>query len=208
MFGKSGSKSLSGFTSAAADRLPTDSIDVGDVRDRVSDGLSVARDQLAGARDALAPRAEAARDALGPRLAPVREQVGAAASTAADHVGPVVDSARQHLRDDVAPAIAAAVENALEASAPARQEAKVRAEAALSAIKGDAVVPARRRRWPIVLLGFGLGTAIGVVVSRLVQQPQPTPYQPSPGPISMTRGTAAGEQDAAGSPTIEPSGDR
>jgi len=131
----------------------------------------------------MAPRLAAARDTIGPLV----DEASVRVAPIIDRVSPAVDTARTRLRDDVVPAMAAAVEN----SAPARAEARERATAALLALRGQE----RRkvRRWPVALgcliAGAVAGLAAGAMTRRSATPTQPTPFPapaPAPTPTSTT----------------------
>jgi hypothetical protein len=145
------------------------------------------------ARVAMAPRLAAARDAVGPLV----DEASVRVAPIIDKVGPAVDTARTRLRSDVVPAVAAAVEN----SAPARAEARERAEAALLALRGQ---QRKVRRWPIalgcLLAGAAAGMAAGALNRRLSTPVTPTPF-PAPAPTAT-----ATQEDAADSTAPYPAG--
>lgn len=130
------------------------------------------------ARVAMAPRIAAARDAVGPLV----DEASVRVAPIIDRVGPAVDTARTRLRTDVVPAVAAAVEN----SAPARAEARERAEAALLALRGQ---QRKVRRWPIALgclvAGAAAGLTVGALNRRMATSVTPTPF-PAPTPPTAT----------------------
>jgi hypothetical protein len=87
------------------------------------------------------------------------------------------------VREDIAPAVAAVVEAAIDASAPLYAEAASRAGDAANALRAsDAVnsvlnsdkvqllvaskAESRRRRWPFLLVGVGAGAAAFTIVKR------------------------------------------
>jgi len=159
------------------------------------------------ARGAAAPRLEAARVAVAPRLAAAREAVGPLVDEAStrmtpliERVGPAVDTARTRLRDDVVPAVTAAVEN----SAPVRAEAKERAGAALLALRGQ---QRKVRRWPIALgclvAGAAAGIAAGAINRRMATPVTPTPF---PAPTPTPTPTTTQEEVVAGTTAPYPAG--
>ena len=137
------------------------------------------------ARVAMAPRVAAAREAVGPLI----DEAGVRVAPLIERVGPAVDTARTRLRDDVVPAVAAAVEN----SAPARAEARDRAAAAVLALRGQ---QRRVRRWPIALgclvAGAAAGLAAGAINRKMATPVSPSPFPtPTPNPPTPTRDEGA-----------------
>jgi hypothetical protein len=106
-----------------------------------------------------------------------------------ERVGPAVDTARTKLRDDVVPAVAAAVEN----SGPARAEAKERAAAAVLALRGQQ--RKRVRRWPVALLCLLAGGAAGLAASKLTKKTSST-VTPTPFPTAAPKATEPDETSA------------
>ena len=133
-------------------------------------GMERLADTWDTARVAVAPRLAAARETIGPLV----DEASARMTPVIDRLGPTVDTARTRLREDVVPAVAAAVEN----SAPARAEARERATAALLALRGQE--RHRVRRWPIALgcliAGAAAGLAAGAMTRRGAAPVQPTPF--------------------------------
>lgn len=132
------------------------------------------------ARVAVAPKLAAARDAVGPWV----DEANTRMTPLIERVTPAVETARTRLRDDVVPAVAAAVEN----SAPARAEARDRAAAAVLALRGQ---QRRVRRWPIALgclvAGAAAGLAAGAINRRMATSVTPTPFPtPTPAPTPTT----------------------
>lgn len=134
------------------------------------------------ARVAMAPRIAAAREAVGPWV----DEASTRMTPVIERVSPAVDTARARLREDVVPAVTAAVEN----SAPARAEAKERAAAALLALRGQ---QRKVRRWPIalgcLLAGAAAGLAAGAINRKMATPVTPTPFPvtpPAPTPTTAT----------------------
>jgi hypothetical protein len=128
-----------------------------------------------------------ARDAIAPRLTTARDTVSPYLDTAAARVGPAIEDARARLRDEVGP------------------EAKVRATAALAALRGQAK-PARR--WPLalgcLLLGMaaGIGAAIAARPRATTTMPPPTPFPPdTTGTTTSTEPRARSSAGNASPPT-------
>jgi hypothetical protein len=85
-------------------------------------------------------------------------------------------------REDIAPAVAAAVEATIDAAAPIYNEAASLATDAVNSLRDSGAVNSvlnsdtvqslittkarRRRRWPFVLAGLGTGTAVFVIIKR------------------------------------------
>lgn len=108
--------------------------------------------------------------------------IDAAKDRLVDSLSSARDVAVTAVRDDIAPAVAAAVEAAREASGPVYAEAASRAGDAMSALRGsdaahavrnsDAVkilqgkTRAKRRRWPIVAAFVAVGATAATIVKQ------------------------------------------
>jgi len=162
--------------------------DVTATKDRLTDTWETAR-------DAIAPQLTAARIAVTPYVEEAAIRVGPLIDQARTKVSPAVDTARIKLREDITPAVLAAVESARETSAPTRAEAKERANLALLALQGK---QKKVRRWPIAAACLIAGAAAGIgagmmaAAKRSQQQPPmptPTPFPPA-APVDLTDNTA------------------
>lgn len=109
-------------------------------------------------------------DVLAGRMQPYAQNARKAAthraSEAWDWAEPRFEQAAETVQDtiqrDVSPRVSSAITTAAERSAPAREEAMERGTAALAALKGEA--PGKqRRRWPVALLLFVVGTGLGAL---------------------------------------------
>lgn len=101
----------------------------------------------------LEPYAEGARQAVAHRAADAWEWAEPRLEQAAE-------TAQETYHKDIAPRVSHALSTAAERSAPAREEALERGTAAVAALKGEP--PGKqRRRWPLAILFFLIGGAIG-----------------------------------------------
>jgi Family of unknown function (DUF5324) len=131
--------------------------------------------RIDGAREALTPRIDAAKEAFAPRIEVAGERLVQAADRAGEWAAPRLESAREQtmstVREQVAPRVAKALASAVSTTAPARDEAKQRGEAALAALRGE--LPARNRRWPRALLLLTTGAAAGAVAGLFARRREP-----------------------------------
>lgn len=97
-----------------------------------------------GARNAVAHRASEAWDWAEPRFEHAAETV------------------QETIQKDISPRVSSALTTAAERSAPARAEAMERGTAAVAALKGEARSK-QRRRWPVALMLFVVGTGLGAL---------------------------------------------
>ena len=130
----------------------------------------VSRDVKGGASSATetavdwaAPKVEAAKDWAGPKAEAAVDWAAPKAEAAKDWAGPKVESALDKIVDEVLPKVSEAVAGLLEATEPAREEAKVRGTAAVAALKGE-VKPPKPKRTKIGRLLFVVGAAVAAVV--------------------------------------------
>jgi hypothetical protein len=179
---------------------------VGAAREAVAPHLTAARVAVAPYVEEAGARVTPVIDRVAPRLDEARAKVTPVVETAVERFGPAVetavDTARTRLRDDVAPAVVAAVETARETSAPARAEAKERAANALLALQGR---QRKTRRWPFALAGLAAGAIAGIAASSLTKRPAPQEpvITPTPFPGSTpveTEGDSGTEAYPAGRP--------
>ena len=129
--------------------------------------------------EALAPRLDAAREQLAPRLAEAAEKTGQIANQLADEAReialPRIEAARDQavstMKKRVIPRVSKTISEAAAASAPVREEAKQRGEAAIAAMRGD--LPTRRRRWPRAILLMGAGAVAGAAAGLMAGRREP-----------------------------------
>lgn len=126
--------------------------------------VDTARERVGDLGDSLAPRVAAAREAA-------EAAVDTARQLAADRLVPGMRQAGETVRDTVVPAVSAAAGTAYEASRPVGREARRRGGAALTALLGEPVRPARR--WPSAALFLLLGAGLGMLAGTLVRRPRP-----------------------------------
>lgn len=115
---------------------------------------------------------DTAREYLGPAIGTAKESGSHALHAALAAMVPVVAAA--------APAVAAAKHKGSDLlSSDAAHEARERAALMLAAAKGEAVAK-KRRRWPLVMLFFAVGGAVGAAVTswlqRMTELPPETTY--------------------------------
>jgi hypothetical protein len=154
---------------------------------RTKPDVIATKDRLADtwetARDAIAPQLTAARVAVTPYVEEAATRVAPLIEQARTKVSPAVDTARIKLREDITPAVLAAVESARESSGPTRAEAKERANNALLALQGK---QKKARRWPIAAACLFAGAAAGITAGtiaaakRAQQRPPVPPATPFP----------------------------
>lgn len=101
----------------------------------------------------LEPYAEGARKAVADRAAEAWEW----AEPRLEHAA---ETAQDTYQKDIAPRVSTALSTAAERSAPAREEALERGTAAVAALKGEGHAKPKRR-WPLAILFFLIGGAIG-----------------------------------------------
>lgn len=164
--------------------------------------VGAARDLTTHAIDSARPHvthaAETARDS-------VLDAAVAARATVVDTVVPAVQVRATRVsdaaRDDIAPKVVAAVLAALAASEPVRDEAQARGSAVLAALKGQAVVPPKRRTHRI-RTSFGLLallTAAGAGWAALQRRRAGDPWSvPSTGTSTFPTTTPSSSATAPG----------
>lgn len=165
--------------------------------DPVREATGRTRERLAphaaNAKDAAAHYAGAARDLA---VETTRERVVPALVYAKDNAGPrvehAVEVARQRVRHDVVPRVYQAVDQARVAAEPVRDEARSRAGAALSVIKGEVTAAeiekvarkkrrrGRGRRILLITAAAGGGYAVFVWWRRRNAQPEWLTDEPDP----------------------------
>ena len=90
-----------------------------------------------------------------------RKVVSHRASEAWDWAEPRLEQAAETVQHDIAPRVSSALTTAAERSAPAREEALERGTAAYAALKGQPAAVQQKRRWPLAMLFFLVGGALG-----------------------------------------------
>ena len=171
---------------------------LGTAREKAAPLVDVAKERTAAAVDVARERTSTAVDAARPHVESARDSVVAAAR---DSVLPAVhDSAVRagEKAEEVAPrvvaAVSGAVSTALLASEPVRDEAMSRGTAAIAALKGEVVVPARKRSKlrRALSLFFLLGATGGAVFAwRRSQKSDPWTVPASSGPTGIAPKHAA-----------------
>jgi len=151
------------------------------------------------ARDTAVRYAETTRDWAAPK-------VEAAKGWAAPKVEPAVEK----VKDDVVPAVAAAVTAALAASEPVRTEAAQRGSAALLALKGEleAPKPKKHRLRKLFLLAGVLGAAYAGWKAWAAQSSAGSPTEPwtttgTSGAAGSSMGTVTGVTSATTRPSTD-----
>lgn len=128
-----------------------------------------AGNKLAGQAEMIAgrlePYAEGARHAVAHRAADAWEW----AEPRLEHAA---ETAQHTYEKDIAPRVSTALTTAAERSGPMREEAMERGTAAMAALKGESLAK-KKRRWPLALLFFILGGAIGAAGGMFGKQLMP-----------------------------------
>jgi hypothetical protein len=145
------------------------------------------------------------------RLIPVavaaRLVAGQRATAARVWAVPRLTAARHRVADDVVPALTEALNSAVEASKPVRDEAVARGTVALAALKGEPVAivkPKRRRRGRKVVAFVGLAGVTAAVVAWWRSQQQPVaPWEDSGTSSRSTVYPASGGTGATGASTAD-----
>ena len=109
----------------------------------------------------LGPYAESARDTAAERLTDARKWAA-----------PRLEDAAQAVQDTVAPRVSSALASTAQRVEPELKEAKKRGKAMAKALQGQ---QKKRRRWPIALLFFAIGGAIGAAVATARSAATPLP---------------------------------
>jgi hypothetical protein len=147
--------------------------------------MTVTKDKIT---DTMASRVSAARQLVDTKVLPYAVPASRkAADKAAKQASKQMAQAKVLVQEKLVPMASSAVDQALEASAPIREEAIRRGLLAAAALRGaEAVQIKKRRRWPIALLFLALGSAAGAAVAWLSQAGKPVQLTPYPLPTEGT----------------------
>jgi hypothetical protein len=147
--------------------------------------MTVTKDKIT---ETVAARVGAARQLVDTKVVPYAVPAGRkAAQQAAKRANKQVKQARVLVQEKLVPLASTAVDNAMTASAPVRQEAMRRGLLAAAALRGaDTVIVKKRRRWPMAMLALALGGAVGAVAAWLSQAGKPVHLSPYPLPAEET----------------------
>lgn len=152
-------------------------------------------------------RSSEVADRLGPAAKSARLTAAQKAVAARAWAAPRWTATRRRVADDVVPALAEALNSAVEASKPARDEALARGTVALAALRGEPVQivkPKRRRRGRKVVAFLGLAGVTAAVVAWWRSQQQPVaPWEDSGTSSRSTVYPASGGTGATGASSAD-----
>ena len=160
------------------------------------------------ARKNMEPHLKEARKQVEPRVQHAREVIQPYVDEATTRIGPYVEQAKEsaektwipaaeeaahkdqeRFKDDVVPAVSAALATAAAASEPYREEARRRGAATLAAVKGEVEPPKKSHKLRNLLVLLGLGGIAFFVAKRLTESEDSawqTSYEPTPAPPPTT----------------------